>query len=101
MGSRIVIEPIAAEDALRESATAEDLAFVGQFSSASRRCEVLAWRAIVRRELGNDTTISHDEYGAPAVNILNYLFKSIGIFILYLEEKRGSHNTVADNYTRS
>lgn len=68
MGSRIVIEPIATEDALRESATAEDLAFVGQFSSASRRCEVLAWRAIVRRELGDDTEISHDECGAPVVD---------------------------------
>jgi phosphopantetheinyl transferase len=68
MGSRIVIEPIAAEATLRESATAEDLAFVEQFGSVSRRCEVLAWRAVVRRELGCDVEISHDEYGAPTLN---------------------------------
>ena len=68
MASRIVIEPIAAEATLRESATAEDLAFVEQFGSVSRRCEVLAWRSIVRREVGRDVEISHDEYGAPMLN---------------------------------
>ena len=68
MGSRIVIEPIAMEETLREGATAEDLAFVEQFGSVSRRCEVLAWRAIVRRELGCDIEILHDEYGAPILN---------------------------------
>ena len=68
MGSRIVIEPIASEVTLRESATAEDLAFVEQFGSISRRYEVLAWRAVVRRELGCDVEISHDEYGAPMVD---------------------------------
>ena len=71
MGSRIVIEPIAMEETLREGATAEDLAFVEQFGSVSRRCEVLAWRAIVRRELGCDVEISHDEYGAPILNKSN------------------------------
>ena len=68
MASRIVIEPIAAEATLRESATAEDLAFVEQFGSVSRRCEVLAWRSIVRREVGCDVEIAHDEYGAPTLN---------------------------------
>ncbi len=68
MSSRLVIEPIASEEALREGATAEDLAFVEQLGSASRRSEVLAWRAIVRRELGTEVTISHDECGAPRVN---------------------------------
>ena len=68
MGSLFVIEPIAAEETLREGATAEDLAFVEQFGSVSRRCEVLAWRGVVRRELGCDVEISHDEYGAPTIN---------------------------------
>ena len=71
MGSRIVIEPIASEETLRASAVAEDMTFVEQFSSVSRRCEVLAWRAIVRRELGNGVEISHDEYGAPTVDTPN------------------------------
>ena len=68
MSSRLVIEPIASEEALRECATAADLAFVEQYGSASRRCEVLAWRAIVRRELGAEVPISHDDYGAPKVD---------------------------------
>lgn len=68
MSSRLVIERIAAEEALRECAAAEDLAFIAQFGSASRRSEVLAWRTIVRRELGSEVTISHDEYGAPKVD---------------------------------
>ena len=71
MGSRIVIEPIATEEMLRAGATVEDLAYVGQFGSVSRRCEVLAWRSIVRRELGTEVEISHDEYGAPTLNTPN------------------------------
>ena len=68
MSSRLVIERIATEEVLREGATAEELLLVGQFGSASRRSESLAWRAIVRRELGNEVTIFHDEYGAPKVD---------------------------------
>ena len=44
------------------------MTFVEQYGSASRRCEVLAWRAIVRRELGAEVAISHDDYGAPKVD---------------------------------
>ena len=68
MSSRIVIEQIAAEETLRDGAAMADLALVEQFGSASRRCEALAWRAIVRRELGADVTIGYDEYGAPIVD---------------------------------
>ena len=71
MGSRIVIEKIATEETLRKSATTEELSIVGQFGSASRRCEVLAWRAVVRRVLGDEVKISHDEYGAPVVDMPN------------------------------
>ena len=69
MSSHLVIEQVGTEAALSESATAEDLAYVESFAAISRRCEVLAWRAIVRRELGRDVEISHDEYGAPKVTI--------------------------------
>ena len=68
MSSRLFLEKIASEAILRESATAEDVAFVEQFGSEKRRCEVLAWRAIVRRELGQSVEISHDENGAPQVD---------------------------------
>ena len=51
------------------SATPEDLAVVAKFASASRRAEALAWRAVVRRELGSEVAISYDEFGAPEVNI--------------------------------
>lgn len=74
MSSHIVIEHIEAECTLRDRATKGDLAFVEQFSSASRRCEVLSWRAIVRRELGNGVEISHDEYGAPKVKTPNTIY---------------------------
>lgn len=65
---QVVIEHIASEGALRESATAEDLHFVEQFSSESRRREVLAWRGVVRRVLGAECRIFHDDYGAPKVD---------------------------------
>ena len=71
MSSRIVIEQIAAEEALRDGAAMADLTLVEQFGSVSRRCEALAWRAIVRRELGADVTIGYDEYGAPVVDAPN------------------------------
>ena len=56
---------------MREGATAEDLAIVARFSSEHRRREVLAWRSVVRRELGNDCTIGYDEWGAPIVGTPN------------------------------
>ncbi len=71
MTNRLVIEQIGTEQTLREGATAEDLAFVEQFGSESRRREVMAWRAVVRRELGGEVAISHDEYGAPMLSLPN------------------------------
>ena len=69
--SSLFVEPITSEEALREGATAEDLAIVARFSSEHRRREVLAWRSVVRRELGNDCTIGYDEWGAPIVGTPN------------------------------
>ena len=68
MSSSLYIEPIAPESVLRESADKEDLSLVDGFASEHRRREVLAWRAIVRRELGEGVKISHDENGAPQVD---------------------------------
>lgn len=52
-------------------AAVEDRAAVASFANTRRRCEVLAWRALVRRELGARVLISHDEYGAPVVDLQN------------------------------
>lgn len=71
MSSRLFLERISSESALREAATAEDVAYVEQFGAEKRRCEVLTWRAVVRRELGHAVAISHDENGAPQVDIPN------------------------------
>ena len=71
MSRRLVIEAIASEEVLRSDAHPDDLAFVAQFGSPSRRAEVLAWRGVVRREVGSDVLFSYDEYGAPRVNIPN------------------------------
>ena len=67
--SRVFIEPIPSEEELLQTATAEEIAIVEQFGSAHRRREVLAWRAIVRRELGGDCKIGYDEWGAPEVSL--------------------------------
>ena len=69
MSSRIVIERIATEEVLCASATSEDLLLAESYGAVSRRAEALAWRGIVRRELGNEVVISYDEFGAPEVNI--------------------------------
>lgn len=66
--SQLIIEPIANEATLRKGATEADLTFVETFTAESRRCEVLAWRAIVRRVLGEDVEIFYDDYGAPKVS---------------------------------
>ena len=65
MSSRLVLEKIASEETLCKGATPDDIVFVEQFRNIGRRCEVLAWRAIVRRELGAGVVISYDEFGAP------------------------------------
>ena len=71
MNNRLFIESIGSEEALREGANSADIAAVAQISNKGRRCEVLAWRAIVRRELGADVQIGYDEYGAPQIDLPN------------------------------
>ena len=69
MANRLVIDSVASEEVLRSGATQEDIDFVEAFANINRRCEVLAWRAIVRRELGQDVEIFYDDYGAPKVEM--------------------------------
>lgn len=69
--SSLFIEPIASEEVLRESATCEELNEVARFTAEHRRREVLAWRSIVRRKMGESCKIGHDEWGAPIVDTPN------------------------------
>ena len=69
MSSHLFIENIDSEDVLRERVSSEDIAFVENFSNQGRRCEALAWRAIVRREVGDAVHIDYDEYGAPRIDL--------------------------------
>ena len=48
--------------------TAADVASASRFQNDSRRREHLAWRRIVRRELGRGVAIEYNEVGAPVVD---------------------------------
>ncbi len=51
--------------------TAEDVASASRFQNERRRSEHLAWRRVVRRELGRGIRISYNEVGAPEVDTPN------------------------------
>lgn len=51
--------------------TAQDVASASRFQNERRRREHLAWRRIVRRELGRDVDIDYNAVGAPVVSIPN------------------------------
>jgi phosphopantetheinyl transferase len=51
--------------------TASDVASASRFQNESRRTEHLAWRRIVRRELGCDVAIDYNSVGAPIVDRAN------------------------------
>ena len=61
---------------------AEDVASAARFQNERRRCEHLAWRRIVRRELGRDVHISYNEVGAPKVDKDN-IYISVYVCINY------------------
>ena len=48
--------------------TAEDVASASRFQNERRRNEHLAWRRVVRRELGRKISIGYNEVGAPVVD---------------------------------
>ncbi len=68
MTRRLFIEPPLSAAALEGLVTAEELALAEGFGSPRRRAEFLAWRAVVRRELGSDVQIGYDAAGAPTVS---------------------------------
>ena len=47
--------------------TSEELHTAAAFGSSHRRREYLAWRSIIRREVGADAVISYNTVGAPVV----------------------------------
>ena len=61
---RLVVEPMLPCDEAAAWATAEELAAVRDFAPGRAR-EYLAWRAVVRRELGRGVRIGYTAAGAP------------------------------------
>ena len=61
---RLIVEPPLAFDEAAEWATDDERAIAGEFAPARGR-EYLAWRAIVRREIGRDAAIAYNAAGAP------------------------------------
>ena len=51
--------------------TASDVASASRFQNDKRRREHLAWRRVVRNELGRGVTIDYNEVGAPTVDSPN------------------------------
>lgn len=51
--------------------TASDVASAARFQNERRRAEHLAWRRVVRRELGRGVAIDYNEVGAPVVDTPN------------------------------
>lgn len=51
--------------------TASDVASASRFQNDKRRREHLAWRRVVRNELGRDVVIDYNEVGAPVVDTPN------------------------------
>ena len=51
--------------------TASDVASASRFQNDKRRREHLAWRRVVRNELGRSVTIDYNEVGAPIVDSPN------------------------------
>ncbi len=90
MASRLFIEPTGS-DGYTTPITAEDAWHCRTFSPQRRR-EWLAWRAIVRRELGQDVAISYNPTGAPQVD-------HKGIYIGVSHSRRSVAVTISDHPT--
>ena len=67
MSSRLFFEPIPSLQELEAGSAEQDLCAVEALTAPARRAEALAWRTIVRRELGEQVVIAYDEWGAPVV----------------------------------
>ena len=67
MTKRLFIEPPMTEAEAAARVTPGERAVAQEFLRERRRREFLTWRAVVRRELGDDVPIAYDETGAPVV----------------------------------
>lgn len=76
MDSRLRIEPLPEEAEGARTATAAERASAEALAAGQRRREWLAWRAIVRRELG-DVEIGYNQTGAPVLVGKNDLYISV------------------------
>lgn len=109
----IFIEPILPIEQLLPISTQEDIDLVSQFKSEHRRREALAWRAIVRRELGEACSIAYDECGAPVVDVegrhiaVSHCDKFVAVVIsavacgVDIEHTKRNFARVADRYMSS
>lgn len=69
---RVIVEDIPWLYACCDSdITAADVASASRFQNERRRTEHLAWRRVVRRELGRGVEIGYNEVGAPTLNLEN------------------------------
>jgi len=64
---RIIVERMPSEEEASRCANEEDLLFAARFGLPRRRAEFLAWRNIVRRELGEGVRLSYSPVGTPVV----------------------------------
>ena len=65
MTKGLFIEPPMTEAEAAARVTPGERAAAQEFLRERRRREFLTWRAVVRRELGDDVSIAYDEAGAP------------------------------------
>ena len=69
---KVIVEPIPQVYACCDTLiTAADVASAVRFQNERRRAEHLAWRRVVRRELGRGVFIDYNDVGAPTVDIPN------------------------------
>ena len=67
MNSVVLIEPIAELEQLTALCTEQERLEAERLGTAHRKAEYLAWRALLRRELGRNIRIGYDEWGGPIV----------------------------------
>ena len=67
MTKGLFIEPPMTEAEAAARVTPGERAAAQEFPRERRRREFLTWRAVVRRELGDDVSIAYDEAGAPVI----------------------------------
>ena len=79
--------PLTAEESARWT-TSEERAAAAGFVSERRRAEFLTWRAVVRRELGDDVGIAYDALGAPVLTN-----RAVHISVAHCGALRRGHRT--------